>query len=97
MSKSIHEINEMLKATRDQKFRKQSQNQIDRVNALTGVHRPEQSTRMSGVGNPMFGKDHPSKGKKVPKVGDKLRGKSKPEGFGEKISKARKGISNVKA
>lgn len=62
---------------------------------LTGRQRPDQSSRMSGSGNSMAGKAHPNKGKSLPQIG--RPGQSKPDGFGEKISKARKGVPNLKA
>jgi hypothetical protein len=62
---------------------------------LKGRKRPDQSARMSGENNSMAGKEHPNKGKEMPQIG--RPGKKKPEGFGEKISKARKGVPNLKA
>lgn len=59
------------------------------VVALKGRKRPEQSEQMK-ENNPMKGKVSPNKGKQMPQISEKLKGKKKPEGFGEKISKARK-------
>lgn len=61
------------------------------VAALKGRKRPDQSERMQGENNPMYGVEHPSKGKSMPQISKKTKGKKKPEGFGEKISRARKG------
>jgi hypothetical protein len=60
--------------------------------ALIGRKRPDQSERMSGENNPMAGKEHPNKGKELPQIG--RLGQKKPEGFGEKVSKAKKGVPN---
>ena len=38
MTLSIKQLNELLKSTRDQKFRKQTQNQIDRINAIKATN-----------------------------------------------------------
>ena len=62
---------------------------------LAGRKRPDQSALMSGEKNPMAGKPHPNKGKQMPQIG--RPGVAKPEGFGEKITKARKGVPNLKA
>ena len=62
---------------------------------LTGRKRADQSARMSGEKNSMAGKEHPNKGKALPQIG--RPGVAKPEGFGDKISKARKGVPNLKA
>jgi len=70
---------------------------IKQVTALTGRKRPDQSERMQGENNPMYGIEHPNKGKSMPQISEKTRGKKKPAGFGEKISKARKGKPNLAA
>lgn len=62
----------------------------NQVAALKGRKRPDQSEFMTN-NNPMAGKVHPNKGKAMPKTSAKLKGKAKPEGFGEQISKAKKG------
>ena len=62
---------------------------------LSGRARPDQSARMSGEKNSMAGKEHPNKGKSLPQIG--RPGVAKPKGFGEKVSKARKGVPNLKA
>lgn len=64
---------------------------------ITGRSRLDQSARMSGKNNIMSGKVSPNRGKAMPQISDKIKGKAKPEGFGEKISKARKGVPNLKA
>jgi hypothetical protein len=66
-------------------------------NKLAGRERPDQSVRMSGDNNIMAGKVSPNRGKTMPQISEKIKGKAKPEGFGEKISKARKGVPNLKA
>jgi len=58
---------------------------------LLGRERPEHSQKISGENNPMYGKISPNKGKEMLQISEKLKGKKKPAGFGEKISKARKG------
>jgi hypothetical protein len=63
--------------------------------ALTGRSRPEQSKRMQGNKNPMAGKEHPNKGRSLPQIG--RPGVAKPEGFGEGVSKRKKGVPNTKA
>jgi hypothetical protein len=62
---------------------------------LNGRKRPDQSARMAGNKNPMAGKTHPNSGKSLPQIG--RPGVAKPEGFGEKISRARKGVPNLHA
>lgn len=66
------------------------------VAALKGRKRPEHSEQMK-ENNPMKGKISPNKGKQMPQISGKLKGKKKPEGFGEKVSKARKGVPNLNA
>ena len=46
MSLTIKEINELLASTRDKKYRKKTQAQIDKQQSMIGVKRPEQSARM---------------------------------------------------
>ncbi len=64
---------------------------------ITGRTRKDQSARMSGDNNVMAGKVSPNRGKAMPQISEKIKGKAKPEGFGDKISKARKGVPNLKA
>ena len=63
---------------------------------LQGRKRVDQSEFMK-KSNPMQGQVSPNRGKEMPQIGNRLKGKAKPEGFGEKISKARKGVPNLKA
>lgn len=62
----------------------------NQVAALKGRKRPDHSEFMK-TANPMQGKEHPNKGKLMPKTSDKLKGKAKPEGFGQLISNIKKG------
>lgn len=64
---------------------------------IKGKKRKDQSARMSGDNNIMSGKVSPNRGKAMPQISEKIKGKAKPEGFGDKISKARKGVPNLKA
>ena len=64
---------------------------------IQGRSRKDQSARMSGNNNIMAGKVSPNRGKAMPQISEKIKGKAKPDGFGEKISKARKGVPNLKA
>jgi hypothetical protein len=82
------EINKLLQNNRDQKFRKRTEGQLFQGSQLKGRERPEQSELMK-INNPMSGKEHPNKGKAMPQIG--RPGVPKPEGFGEQVSKARKG------
>lgn len=91
------DINKLLASKRDQKFRKRTDSQLSQGAQLRGVKRKDQSARMSGDNNPMSGKVSPNRGKAMPQISKKIKGKAKPEGFGEKISKARKGVPNLKA
>lgn len=59
---------------------------------LSGRERPDQSKRMSGENNFMYGKVSPNRGKSMPQISEKIKGKKKPEGFGDKISQAKKGV-----
>jgi hypothetical protein len=95
MTMTPEQINELLAKTRDQKFRKLTEGRINQANALKGRARPDQSARMTGSGNSMAKKAHPNKGKIMPQIGDKTRGRAKPEGFGAKISLAKKGVPNL--
>lgn len=63
---------------------------------LSGRKRPIQSSKMK-ENNPMKGKVSPNKGKSMPQISEKVKGKKKPEGFGEKISQRRKelGLGNT--
>lgn len=65
--------------------------------ALSGIEKPDHSIRMSGKNNPMYGKTSPNNGKEMPQISEKIKGKSKPKGFGELISKRRKelGLGNT--
>lgn len=62
--------------------------------ALKGRKRPDQTAFML-ENNPMKGKVSPNRGKEMPHIG--RPGLTKPEGFGEKISKRRKelGLGNT--
>lgn len=64
--------------------------------ALRGRKRPEHQQLMI-ENNPMKGKVHPNKGKEMPQISEKTKGKKKPDGFGELISKRRKelGLGNT--
>ena len=73
-------------------------------NRLKGKKRPEHSEKMKGrvnpelskrmkENNPMKGKVSPNRGKSMPQISEKVKGKKKPEGFGEKISKVRKSMN----
>jgi transposase-like protein len=70
---------------------------IKQATKLKGRKRPDQSLKMSGAGNPMSGKASPNKNKAMPQISEKVKGKKKPEGFGEKISQRRKelGLGNT--
>lgn len=63
--------------------------------ALSGRSQPEHQKRMK-ENNPMKGKVSPNKGKSMPQISEKIKGKKKPEGFGETISKLKKGVPNLK-
>lgn len=80
----------------DEQINKETGNK-KQAEKLKGRKRKDQSSRMSGSGNSMAGKEHPNKGKKIPKISEKIKGKAKPAGFGEKVSKARKalGLTNI--
>lgn len=67
------------------------------VAKLSGRKMPETSKRMKGENNPMYGKVSPNRDKEMPQISEKIKGKKKPDGFGEKISKARKGKPNLAA
>ena len=73
----------------DHELRKQTGN-IKQADKIKGRKRADQSTRMSGDNNIMAGKISPNRGKAMPQISDKIKGKAKPEGFGEKVSKTRK-------
>lgn len=60
--------------------------------ALKGRKKPKHSERMSGSNNPMADKEHPNKGKTMPQISAKIKGKKKHEGFGAKVSAAKKGV-----
>ena len=109
MTDAQKKIQEELAKLSNSKFANLTDNQLSDIENRFGKERPEhseklkgrkredQSKRMSGSGNSMAGKEHPNKGKEMPQISAKLKGKAKPEGFGEKISKARKGIPNLAA
>jgi hypothetical protein len=80
----------------DSDLRKQTGN-ARQAEKIQGRKRKDQSARMSGHNNIMAGKTSPNRGKEMPQISEKIRGKSKPNGFGEKISKARTGVPNLKA
>jgi len=80
----------------DAELRKETGN-VRQAEKIKGRKRVDQSVRMSGQKNSMAGKEHPNKGKSMPQISKKIKGKAKPEGFGEKISKARTGVPNLKA
>lgn len=80
----------------DSELRKQTGN-ARQAEKIQGRKRKDQSVRMSGNNNIMAGKISPNRGKAMPQISEKIKGKTKPEGFGEKISKSRKGIPNLKA
>lgn len=63
---------------------------------LSGRKQPEHQKRMI-ENNPMKGKVSPNRGKSMPQISEKIKGKKKPEGFGEKVSKRRKelGLGNT--
>jgi hypothetical protein len=63
---------------------------------IRGRKKPNHSKLMTEQ-NPMQGKVSPNRGKEMPQISKKVKGKKKPEGFGEKISRARKGKPNIKA
>lgn len=93
MSKTVKEINELLKATRDQKFRKLSQTEIDRRNAAASsiaatYQDPEKRRAQSEKAKYKKSAEH---GKKL---GDSLRGKSrKGEPWVDKMRQTQMGNS----
>jgi len=90
----VDELFDDLKLPNDKDILKETQ-YTKQAEKLKGRVRKDQSARMLGAGNSMAGKEHPNKGKSLPQIG--RPGVAKPEGFGEKISKARKGVPNLKA
>ena len=92
----VDELFDDLVLPSDTEIRKQTGN-ARQAEKLTGRKRADQSARMIGDKNSMAGKVHPNKGKAMPQISEKIKGKAKPDGFGEKISKARKGVPNLKA
>jgi hypothetical protein len=62
---------------------------LKQAEKLSGRKKPEHQKRMT-ENNPMTGKVSPNRGKQMPQISEKIKGKSKPEGFGEVISKRRK-------
>jgi len=109
MDDTQKKIKEELAKLSNSRFANLTDNQLSDIENKYGKERPEhaeklkgrkrddQSARMAGSGNSMAGKEHPNKGKEMPQISAKLKGKAKPKGFGEKISKARKGVPNLKA
>lgn len=107
MNDTQKKIKEELAKLSNSRFADLTDNQLSDIENKYGKERPEhseklkgrkrndQSVRMSGASNPMAGKEHPNKGKSLPQIG--RPGVAKPEGFGKKISKARKGVPNLKA
>ena len=93
---TVDELFDDLVLPSDTEIRKQTGN-AQQAKKLAGRKRADQSARMSGEKNSMAGKVHPNKGKAMPQISEKIKGKAKPDGFGEKISKARKGVPNLKA
>ena len=94
LDESIDSLLAELELPSDHEVRKHTGN-VKQAEKIRGRKRDDQSARMSGAGNSMAGKEHPNKGKSLPQIG--RPGVAKPEGFGEKISKARKGVPNLKA
>jgi len=104
MNADQKKIREELVKAQSSKFASLTDNQLSDIENRYGKERPEhseklkgrkradQSARMTGEKNSMAGKEHPNKGKSMPQISEKIKGKAKPEGFGEKISKARKGV-----
>jgi len=90
----VDELFDDLVLPSDTEIRKKTGN-ARQAEKLTGRKRADQSARMSGEKNSMAGKVHPNRGKSLPQIG--RPGVAKPEGFGDKISKARKGVPNLKA
>jgi len=91
---SIDSLLAELELPSDSEIKKHTGN-VKQAQKVKGRKRPDQSTRMAGDRNSMAGKTHPNKGKSLPQIG--RPGQKKPEGFGEKIRKSRKGIPNLKA
>jgi hypothetical protein len=86
IQKKIRE--ELAKAT-NSNFAKLTDNQLSDIDSRFGKARPEhskklkgrknseQSERMSGENNPMYGKVSPNRGKEMPQISAKNKGKSK--------------------
>lgn len=98
MTKSVKEINELLKATRDQKFRKMSQAKLDantsRSAVLSGTKRSTDAIEKL-KSNEEWRKNVDEANKRITKdpkrnkaIGDALRGKTRPPEVGEAISKS---------
>ncbi len=92
----VDELFDDLMLPSDTEIRKQTGN-ARQAEKIQGRTRKDQSARMSGNNNIMSGKVSPNRGKAMPQISEKIKGKAKPDGFGEKISKARKGVPNLKA
>ena len=109
MNNAQKKIQEELAKLSNSKFANLTDNQLSDIENRYGKERPEhseklkgrkredQSVRMSGDNNIMAGKVSPNRGKEMPQISAKIKVKAKPEVFGDKISKARKGVPNLKA
>jgi hypothetical protein len=96
LNTELDELLAVIDLPSDSDLRKQTGN-ARQAEKIQGRKRKDQSARMSGHNNIMAGKTSPNRGKEMPQISEKIRGKSKPNGFGEKISKARTGVPNLKA
>ena len=96
LDSNINDLLEGLDLPSDEEIRKQTGN-AQQAEKIRGRKRKDQSARMSGDNNVMSGKVSPNRGKAMPQISKKIKGKAKPEGFGDKIRKARKGVPNLKA
>ena len=102
MKKTIEQIRAELDAynQRAKKTQSVSDTQIfgraKQAKKILGKQRPDQ-TEFMRENNPMKGKVSPNRGKEMPQISEKIKGKKKPEGFGELISKRRKelGLGNT--
>lgn len=96
LNDKLDELLNGLELPTDEELRKQTGN-AQQAEKIRGRKRKDQSARMSGDNNVMSGKVSPNRGKEMPQISVKIKGKAKPKGFGDKISKARKGVPNLKA
>ena len=94
--KSIDDILDSINLPSDEEVKHETKHK-KQAESIRGKSRNDQSARMSGDNNIMAGKVSPNRGKAMPQISEKIKGKAKPDGFGEKISKARKGVPNLKA